>query len=1131
MIHRFNIVRNITDAFPSRTPLSAPSGMKLPIDAHCHRVVVSGRLTGNWVWMLAWALVGFFPAIVARADDSAEPQFTPEAFEFFEREVRPLLLEHCASCHSASVENVKGGLSLDSRDELLQGGESGEAIVPGKPDESLLVEAIRRESFEMPPEKPLNDKARLTLERWVEMGAPWTPQSSQPSDGANWLEQRAATHWAWQPIADPAVPALENDRWSQQPLDRFVLQRLRSEGLEPAPRADATTLLRRLSFDITGLPPTEEQIEACSQLTESPAAYVQLVDHLLASPQLGVRWGRHCLDLVRYAETLGHEFDYPIRHAWRYRDGVIDALNIDMPYRDFVQEHIAGDLLDEHRTHPLTGIDQSRVATGWWWLGESLHAPVDIKNDWALRLDNQIDVFSKAFLGMTVACARCHDHKFDAIGVADYYGLSGIIESTRREYALTDPSGAVGKHRRNITQQIETADAEAKRVYGRIATAELENWLTALLAKLQTLDEAQQQAALPNASPLVGLRLLLDRSAPANASAPADAASPAAQAASAEHWSQQAIELKSQLEAARVAFDAWERESELFADFSDGLPAGWTVNAVGESTSSAPFDRRPQYDWFSAALPLPMRSGVLSSQALGRKASVTIGSPTFDVSRTHVCVKLRGKSTQSAVVVSNYFMQEFHGLLFGDLRKPIDQPSDAGWVTHAGDLNKYLGHPAFLTFEDEEQAWFELEEIRFADRAPPLEEPSKFALQVLDAHVAERGAFRQLFLQRLAHAWEVALAGDKSSIETIRSLVQLSAAQGVALPVSQSELLAARATEIQQLDAAGPVPTIVLAATEGTGRDAAVAVRGNPHQRGESVVRGCLVKLVSADLPGPSSSGRLELAQSLVGEGHPLTARVIVNRVWHHLLGRGLASTPDNLGVLGGRPLHPELLDYLTSEFIRHAWSIKWLVREIVLSETYQLSSQPTEAQRTLDADGRLLSHRAVRRLSAEALRDAMLATAGALDPQLSGPSVPVYLTDQMTGRGRPGGSGPMDGSNRRTVFIEVRRNFLNPFLMAFDFPMPATSVGDRNASNVPAQALGLLNDPLTAELAKRWAESSAGIEDPRQRAAWMVQAAFSRPASEQEIDDCSAFVEGDPAGWRDLAHVLLNAKEFSYLK
>jgi len=1086
--------------------------------------------------MLAMLTLAFCPVSVSAVNDDSSLTFAPEAIEFFEREVRPLLLEHCASCHSASVENVKGGLSLDSRAELLQGGESGEAIVPGKPHESLLVEAIRRESFEMPPEKPLSDKARLTLERWVEMGAPWTPQSSEPSDVANWLEQRAASHWAWQPIADPAVPALENDRWSQQPLDRFVLERLRTEGLEPAARADATTLLRRLSFDITGLPPTEEQIAVCSQLTESPEAYVQLVDQLLASPQLGVRWGRHWLDLVRYAETLGHEFDYPIRHAWRYRDGVIDALNIDVPYRDFVKEHIAGDLLDKPRTHPLTGIDQSRVATGWWWLGESLHAPVDIKNDWALRLDNQIDVFSKAFMGMTVACARCHDHKFDAIGVDDYYGLSGIIESTRREYALTDPSGAIGTHQRKVTQQLEAADADAKRVYGEIRAAELDGWMTAVLAKLQTLDEAQRQAALPNASPLVGLRLLLDRSAAADASS-ADAlsvdveAAPADQAVSAEHWAQQALELKSQLAAARGAFDAWERESELFADFSDGLPAGWTVNAVGGAESSAPFDWRPQFDWFSAALPLPMRPGVLSSQALGRKASVTIGSPTFDLSRTHVCVKLRGKSTQSAVVVSNYFMQEFHGLLFGGLRKPIDQPSDAGWVTHGGDLNKYLGHPAFLTFEDEEQAWFELEEIRFADRAPPLEEPSQFAMEVLDAGMANRDALRELLVQRLAQAWEVAAAGDKVSIETIRSLVQLSAAQGVALPVSQSELLATRATEIQQLDMAGPVPTIVLAATEGTGRDAAVAVRGNPHQRGESVARGCLVKLVSADLPGPSSSGRLELAQSLIGEGHPLTARVIVNRVWHHLLGRGLASTPDNLGVLGGRPTHSELLDYLTSEFIRHDWSIKWLVREIVLSETYQLSSQPTEAQRTLDADGGLLSHRAVRRLSAEALRDAMLATAGALDPQLSGPSVPVYLTDQMTGRGRPGGSGPLDGHNRRTVFIEVRRNFLNPFLMAFDFPMPATAVGDRNASNVPAQALGLLNDPLTVELAKRWAESSAGIVDLRQRAARMVQAAFSRPATEQEIEDCLAFVEGDPAGWRDLAHVLLNAKEFSYLK
>jgi hypothetical protein len=274
------------------------------------------------------------------------------------------------------------------------------------------------------------------------------------------------------------------------------------------------------------------------------------------------------------------------------------------------------------------------------------------------------------------------------------------------------------------------------------------------------------------------------------------------------------------------------------------------------------------------------------------------------------------------------------------------------------------------------------------------------------------------------------------------------------------------------------------------------------------------------------------LAQALTDAQHPLTVRVMVNRVWHHLMGHGLVRSPDNFGVLGGRPTHPELLDYLASEFVAHGWSVKWLVREIVLSKTYQLSSTPGRRHRELDADGSLWSYRPVRRLSAEALRDAMLATADSLDVGLRGPSVPVHLNDQMTGRGRPRESGPLDGNNRRSVYVEVRRNFLDPFLMAFDFPMPSTSVGDRNQSNVPAQALGLLNDPLVLELSRRWAESTRDIADPGQRARRMIETAFSRPATDAELEQCLDFVEGGaPTCWEEFAHVLINSKEFSYIK
>ena len=322
-----------------------------------------------------------------------------------------------------------------------------------------------------------------------------------------------------------------------------------------------------------------------------------------------------------------------------------------------------------------------------------------------------------------------------------------------------------------------------------------------------------------------------------------------------------------------------------------------------------------------------------------------------------------------------------------------------------------------------------------------------------------------------------------------------------------------------------------MAAQEGTPRNSALAVRGNPHQRDQITERAQITALGKPIQINELSSGRQELAHRLVHSNYALTARVIVNRVWQHLLGRGLVHSPDNLGVLGGRPSHPKLLDYLAVELIEHEWSLKWLIREIVMSKTYQLSASPTLEQRVKDPDGALLSHRRVRRLSAEALRDALLATSNSLDFRIAGPSVPIHLNNQMTGRGRPGKSGPIDGNGRRSSFIEIRRNFLDPFLLAFDFPMPSTTAGSRSSSNVPAQALGLLNDPLVSELVARWT-TRVTVSDPERRIRQMIATAFSRRATDTEVAQCMEFVQehGDDS-WQALAHVLINSKEFSYLR
>lgn len=1067
------------------------------------------------------------------AAQSDSPEFSNADIEWFEREVRPILVEQCSSCHSRSFGNVKGGLSLEDRASILAGGDSGPAIVPGQVDQSLLIEAVRRESYEMPPEKALPDRELKVLVEWVQRGAPWPAETNTPDTAGDWRAERLRSHWAWQPIEVPQVPT----NAARNPVDAFILQKLTQNKLQPAKRASAAELRRRLSFDMTGLPPTAGEATAeypepgpNNDEDENAAtvehAYAQEVERLLTSPQFGVHWGRHWLDLVRYAETLGHEFDYPIHNAWRYRDAVIDSLNTDTPYDRFVTEHIAGDLIPSQarRKHPRTGVDQSLALSGYWWLGESVHAPVDLKNDWATRVDNQIDVFSKAFLGMTVACARCHDHKFDAIGVDDYYGLSGMIQSTRRREAHTDPFDKIAKHCVAMQQQIATADATAEALLLSNAMQQPEAlvWLKDYISQLAG---KKLQDELPLSSPLVPLRALLEPT---------------------KNIQDTLSELRTELRRAEKRYAAWEDESELFADFSSGVPPGWNIFAPAKDgvVGGGPggFAQVPDWrtvpietgtwDWFSGTLPYPALPGVFSSARFGTAPCITLQSPTFVLQHPMICLKSRGQSADSVVVVGNYFMDEFNGLLFRDVRKKIEQDRDSGWVTHAGDLNKYLGEPTFLSLEDVDNAWFEVEEIRFAN-SPPPPAVSHAAIDFLEQEFVSEVALLDALAEQIANAFRRLPDGQQSSRPALlaRAVLVASERHQFADP-KLFDTLFALAEPLKAADSRTPKPVRVMVAADGPGRDAPIAIRGNPHTPGDTVARSLFVSLPGSRPVQTRGSGRWQLSQALTDPSHPLTARVIVNRVWHHLMGRGLCGTPDNLGVLGGRPSHPELLDYLASELIRHDWSIKWLVREIVMSETYQLSTNATPEQLELDADGRLWSHRTIRRLSAEALRDSMLSIAGSLDTRLDGPSAPVHLSESMTGRGRPGKSGPLDGDGRRTVFVEVRRNFLDPFLLAFDFPMPATTAGDRNQSNVPAQALGLLNDPLVGELTKRWSQRWTNLDDSRERVGRMIGTAFGRPATPAEIEQCLSFVEslGDD-GWQELAHVLLNSKEFSYLR
>jgi cytochrome c553 len=378
------------------------------------------------VLLLAVATGGLRPSLARAAE--------PVDAAFFERKVRPILAAHCQGCHDAKKE--KGGLQLTSRAAALRGGDTGPAVVPGDAEKSLLVQAVRYDGeLKMPPKGKLSADDIETLARWAAGGAPWPDAGATVASGPKGMDVRAlaAAHWAFRPVRRPVIPP------GIHPVDHFIRAKLAAAGLTQAQPADRATLLRRVTFDLLGLPPTPAEVEAFVA-DRSPDAWEKVVDRLLASPHYGERWGRHWLDLVRYAETQGHEFDPDIPNAWRYRDYVIRAFNTDLPYDRFVTEHVAGDLLPDPRR--LDGANESVLGTGFWYLGEAKHSPVDVRQDQADRVDNMIDVFAKTFLGLTVSCARCHDHKFDPLPTKDYYALYGVLSSSRYEQAFLDDPAA-----------------------------------------------------------------------------------------------------------------------------------------------------------------------------------------------------------------------------------------------------------------------------------------------------------------------------------------------------------------------------------------------------------------------------------------------------------------------------------------------------------------------------------------------------------------------------------------------------------------------------------------------------------------------------------------------------------------
>ncbi|WP_238388921.1 PSD1 and planctomycete cytochrome C domain-containing protein [Roseimaritima ulvae] len=785
-----------------------------------------------------------------------------EGVRFFETKVRPVLAQHCYECHAADEQESE--LRVDTLEGLLRGGHAGPSLVPGKPAGSLLVTAIgyRDNDLKMPPEQKLSDTEIADITRWVEIGAPHPDSDSvQPVQRGSEIDLQAGRqHWAFQRPQKSEPPTL--DAGMVDPIDAFVLARLQDAGLQRVPPADKATLLRRATFDLTGLPPTPAEIDAFLA-DDSEDAFAKVVDRLLSSPHYGERWGRHWLDIARYADSNGLDENVVHAHAWRYRDYVVQSLNDDKPYSDFIVEQLAGDLLDSGDDINLR--NERLIATGFLVLGPKVLAEKDEAKMEMDIIDEQLDTLGRSIMGLTLGCARCHTHKFDPISHRDYYALAGIFKSTR------------------------------------------------------TMDSYKTVAQ-------------------------------------------------------------------------------WHENLVETPQQTAAFEQHQQR--------------------------------------------------------------------VADKQKQIDQTVAA----------------ATAALETNDEKW------------KPAEREKHFP------------------------------ADTQATLKTLRE-------------------------ELKKLQDAAPERPMAMGVVEGEVADTAVHLRGSHLTLGDIVPRRFPEVLTPEPLPPlpDDRSGRLEFARWLTDGKHPLTARVMVNRIWRGHFGKGLVGTVDNFGLQGDPPTHPELLDWLAVRFVEQGWSIKAMHRMIMLSETYQTSSRYDADNAALDPDNQLYWRYDLRRLEAEAIRDGLLAISGNLDPTLGGSLLQLKSREYVFNHTSQDRS--TYGIHRRSIYVPVIRNHLYDMFKLFDYTDASVLTGDRNTSTLAPQALFMMNsqwiDEITTAMAERLLTHDDAVEARVQR---LYRQAYGRRPTTDEVSTATQFLEhfqtvleqqadadgaDDPQqmAWQALCQAVISSSEFVYLR
>ncbi len=1011
--------------------------------------------------------------------------------EHFERSVRPVLVRSCQPCHGPDQQ--LGKLRVDSRAALLQGGVSGSSIVPGKSGESLLVQAIRQQGkLRMPLGGRLKDGEIEAIAGWVDKGAIW-PAAKAVVTTEDRYRRLAREHWAFQPVK--AAPAAE--------IDSFIQAKLAAQKLHFAKPADRRTLIRRVSYVLTGLPPAPEEIDRFVK-DPTPAAYENLVDRLLASPHFGEQWARHWLDLVRFGETRGYEWNYEVLGAWRYRDYLIRAFNADVPYDQLIREHIAGDLLPNPRLNAREQLNESVIGTAFYRLGEAGHDDcIQFREIATDVIDSQIDTLTKTFQGLTVACARCHNHKLDPIPADDYYALYGVLNSSH-----------------HVSRSIDSPQANAPRIAElRRLKREIKNEAIALW--LSDVPGAVAKAlAEPSGAmddPAAFYRI--------------------------------------------AATQPWKEVQALYKDEA----------AAREAFNRAYFQPLPLRDWNASGMGL--RDGAISpagSFALATEGDRIIAGiypegvyTHLDSPRLNGAIRYprlpAGKKNMSLLIAGDRlgsYRTVIENCAIGEGYKLLESPK-LKWqkgtiyntslplfteLTTRFDNPRLPDRPGMVKEEwmlKAPQSWFGVSQVVVHD----IDELPRVSLSHL-APLFDTENPRQLRAryEEIAKAAIERWATGHSTEADVLWLCWLLETGALANTRDASPKLLQLTREFRAEESRLAEPRVVDAIADlGPARDYPVFIGGSAANPGPLAKRTFLRYLIN-DRPlasTPMESGRRELAERIANPANPLTSRVMVNRLWHHVFGRGLVATPDNFGTLSDKPSHPELLDALAARFVNDGWSVKRMIRMLVLSRTFRQSNEASSEAKEIDPQNALLHHYPVRRLTAEGLRDSILAATGTLRPDLYGPSIDPYRDKPQDYRRLF--SGPLDGEGRRSIYLKVTRMEAARFLETFDYPSPMATVGARDVTNVPAQALTLLNDPFVISQAAILAERVMGRPTFDARLDALFRFALGRtpdPAERERFTGLSRELASllrkpanGPEVWSQLAHATLNLKEFLYIQ